>query len=1099
MPVTRKFSMSSSPTQVAQQPPENDGPFSSLRKWLGAGTRVVSGVASGVASASPGVGTLVGAGLAGGGESLAEFIEGSEQNPYRIGAEAALGAVPFGRWLGAARGARGAVAAGRDFLAGGLASGVGEAGREWAEGEEMNPLAIGATTVGGGALGATIGAGVRHFTSPVDAPALPKIDPITKTNVKTKGGTVAVEHATPPTEGARRFSNQAEYEEFKRIQGFEPTGPTTLARTNDTVPTFRMQQASTKVRPAHRKVLGIEAKDIRQGDSDAQYDFAQDIRGNKAFDAIKDTLTSNAEHKAAALGREIEADRAANHARDLAIGGQHIDEMAEQAAQREWQEKLAALGPDVDEVTTLSKSQNFEIPGGKKTVTTKFKPAKVEGDDAGGAVDDTLEEFVDEATGEVTMRPRPSGGGGGNDPYAAIRQFIKPGAKNVQVYEQELPPPDSPPFQDLLAWLQTGKIDIKRALKNVKLGKKPPVRANGEAPPAAAPQAPQGWQRPPVGPMSKEAAKQAGAYSDADDELSRMLSDEGIPNDPVISDPIARLMNATVDNPGPKVAPNRDAYYGPFNTEGPNAGVTGGSWVDDALAALTPKAKPQAGGFWNPEDLDETVPWTEFALKDSLPDAKIAARGTGYPPELAKQDPQGVEMWQQALDALKKQSGKGGSKKGKGNAAGFIAPELAAGAAGGGGGALYGATQTEGPYPEGWQNRWRNAALYGGLGAAAGYGAGRLPQMSLDEIKESGTHLVKALPGWQRFAYLLSLPKMGGSTGMDVMPGEAQFNINPGGLIANAVVGPYGSAASAGLETSLASMIGKTGDKRGGKLLRSLTPQNFARTYMDSVPEALRRIREGEMGRADIEEVGDSTFQKMTAAPGTAMTTGDVAAGRLMDKAGYIDKEIREATLTSQPENRFISRLSDSAKGSTLGQFLFPFRRTPLNTVEQGFRRLPGVGILAQLGRGENMDSWNDIAAQQALGTAYGVGGYLVGDNVDPETAKWLRRYVTNGSGRYGLGAGLGFALGQAHNRNQGRQGNWADKSLPALFDPMTADTMLPLPSVELIMDYLKMGKQMVDSTPNNVKPPRSVAPPEAYDILFPPTEQVSRRVVRKF
>src|SRR3990167_2455926 len=44
------------------------------------GVRVGTGFAAGFPAAAPGIGTAIGAGIAGGGESLAEWLEGSDQD-----------------------------------------------------------------------------------------------------------------------------------------------------------------------------------------------------------------------------------------------------------------------------------------------------------------------------------------------------------------------------------------------------------------------------------------------------------------------------------------------------------------------------------------------------------------------------------------------------------------------------------------------------------------------------------------------------------------------------------------------------------------------------------------------------------------------------------------------------------------------------------------------------------------------------------------------------------------------------------------------------------------------------------------------------------
>jgi hypothetical protein len=62
-------------------------------------TRLMSGLGSGIASAAPGLGTAAGAGIAGGGEALAQYLESPDPlDKSTIALEAGLGAVPLG-WI----------------------------------------------------------------------------------------------------------------------------------------------------------------------------------------------------------------------------------------------------------------------------------------------------------------------------------------------------------------------------------------------------------------------------------------------------------------------------------------------------------------------------------------------------------------------------------------------------------------------------------------------------------------------------------------------------------------------------------------------------------------------------------------------------------------------------------------------------------------------------------------------------------------------------------------------------------------------------------------------------------------------------------------
>lgn len=88
-----------------------------------------------------------GAAINAAGETAAEMIEGSSPSAARIGTEAAIGAVPFGKIIKAGK-------IGTSMIRSGTMGAVGEGMRETAQGRELDPSAI--ATSGG--LGALIGA-----------------------------------------------------------------------------------------------------------------------------------------------------------------------------------------------------------------------------------------------------------------------------------------------------------------------------------------------------------------------------------------------------------------------------------------------------------------------------------------------------------------------------------------------------------------------------------------------------------------------------------------------------------------------------------------------------------------------------------------------------------------------------------------------------------------------------------------------------------------------------------------------------------------------------------------------------------------------------
>ena len=99
-----------------------------------------------------------GAAVAGGGEYLAELMEGSKPSPTRIGVEAGVGLIP-GSWLFKAG------KFGQSLLKGGAMSAIGEAGREYASGQELDPKSIGLHML----LGGTVGGGLAKLFPPAKA------------------------------------------------------------------------------------------------------------------------------------------------------------------------------------------------------------------------------------------------------------------------------------------------------------------------------------------------------------------------------------------------------------------------------------------------------------------------------------------------------------------------------------------------------------------------------------------------------------------------------------------------------------------------------------------------------------------------------------------------------------------------------------------------------------------------------------------------------------------------------------------------------------------------------------------------------------------
>jgi len=129
-------------------------------KWGPTAVRGLAGVGAGIASAVPGPGTFIGAGLGYGGEALAQMMEinaGQRQdlNYGVMATEAAIGAVPFGKAVKGATALRSALKTGaKRGVQAGAQTAVGEQARHKLETGEWQPLE---ETGKAAAIGGTIG------------------------------------------------------------------------------------------------------------------------------------------------------------------------------------------------------------------------------------------------------------------------------------------------------------------------------------------------------------------------------------------------------------------------------------------------------------------------------------------------------------------------------------------------------------------------------------------------------------------------------------------------------------------------------------------------------------------------------------------------------------------------------------------------------------------------------------------------------------------------------------------------------------------------------------------------------------------------------
>lgn len=344
------------------------------------------------------------------------------------------------------------------------------------------------------------------------------------------------------------------------------------------------------------------------------------------------------------------------------------------------------------------------------------------------------------------------------------------------------------------------------------------------------------------------------------------------------------------------------------------------------------------------------------------------------------------------------------------------------------GGALTGAMTNE-----------ENPVLGALMGAGAGWTAGKVTSM-LKQIKINPTEipgLDKAIKSDERVRDFVM------KNAWELVPHvqRAHFLMSIPGVPANVIAGPLGAGFFGALTKSLA------GDKRGGEaLLKLSSPKHLMDIWKEVGPQAEMLVRKATAGdpsyRAEVGgDILDRLFKLVQQRHGARaedmtrgyiqgvglwMTRADLTIRKVLIEAGFTEAEARVMTLTSEAEGKIFKSLMDFGRASankntkydrllsTLGATVLPFVRTPVNILEQGLHRLPGVGIGFQAARGVGP---REIVAQQAVSSVLLYGSYLIGLNTSEENAKTVRRFVSNLGGQYSLVANLGFAAGQGGRR----------------------------------------------------------------------------------
>lgn len=339
----------------------------------------------------------------------------------------------------------------------------------------------------------------------------------------------------------------------------------------------------------------------------------------------------------------------------------------------------------------------------------------------------------------------------------------------------------------------------------------------------------------------------------------------------------------------------------------------------------------------------------------------------------------------------------------------------------------------------------------GAIGATAGFAAPQFPvfarnmyrpglgeafrdafQSGAENVKDTLTRTIEMVPNMQR-ANLLS---------------------SPVGLPINAVVGPYGSAVTGALEEGI------KGNNAGWTALKRLmNPQAFGTSYLENMGEAAELVRKGELGRAEHftqNPFGGDIVEAATSAPAVLMASGDITGKKVLTESGIPEKVARNMMLTDEPAGRVGHAIANFGRGNPtdrqgrIGQAalatMLPFRRTPANVVDTGMERLPGIGLGVHAFKEGGMD-WNTALAQQAISVPISAGAAVAGYNSDREQASWLRRLISNASGRYSLPASLSFLAGNV----AGQSGSMKQ------FAQRASTEAMPLPSAEPIEDAINL------------------------------------------
>lgn len=305
------------------------------------------------------------------------------------------------------------------------------------------------------------------------------------------------------------------------------------------------------------------------------------------------------------------------------------------------------------------------------------------------------------------------------------------------------------------------------------------------------------------------------------------------------------------------------------------------------------------------------------------------------------------------------------------------------------------------------------------------------------------------------------------------------------GLMANSLVGPYGSVAMGAIERAFGGEVG------GLELLKKLNPVTFGKRFLSHLDEA-ESLLHNETSRAEMSGAGPEWFRWLSSRPAKPMMAGDLASKGTMMDAGIPEVEARQINLTSEPQwavNKAVGNLRKSkehGKASWIVQMILPFYRTHANQVEQSALRFPGLSLLVRRTMQLAPEETRPMLAKWFVSGNVSALSYAAGTVTPPEHQKNVAKYLTNFMGPYGTTAKIFFAMGVA-NQNGAKPG----KQITAAATSFLNDDMAMPTGSTAFTDAVKMWDAAIDDSkktspmshiPYGVVPPM-VSSKERYSI----------------